>query len=101
MWMFFLPPPPPDAPYWPGRRGLAVIDALVWPIIWILAINHAAIPTGIVGPTVTALAVLSAVTRLHKALWANARYRFTTWRWRRIAAALLLMGAVLKLALGT
>jgi hypothetical protein len=86
--------------YWPGRRGLAVVDALIWPLMWVWAINQAVVPTGIVGPLVTALAVLSAATRLHKALYANARYRFTTWRWGRIAAALLLMGAVLKLMLG-
>lgn len=31
----------------------------------------------------------------------NHRYRFTTWRWGRIVAALLLMGAVMKLMLPT
>ena len=69
--------------------------------MWIWAINQAVDPTGIVGPTVTALAVLSAATRLHKELYGRTRaIRFTTWRWGRIAAALLLMGAVLKLTLG-
>ena len=98
--MFFLPPSPPDAMYWPGRRGLAVVDALIWPLMWVWAINQAVVPTGIVGPLVTAVAVLSGLARVHKALYANARYRFTTWRWGRIAAALLLVGAVLKLMLG-
>lgn len=101
MWMFFLSPPPPDARYWPGRVSLAAIDALVWPLVWIWAINYPAAPTGIVGPVVTALAVLSAVSRVRRALWANARYRFTTWRWGRIASALLLVGAVLKVMLAT
>lgn len=29
-----LAPPWPDAPYWAGRRWLAVADALVWPSLW-------------------------------------------------------------------
>jgi hypothetical protein len=100
MWMFFLPSPLPDATYWPGRRGLAVADALIWPLMWVCAVNEAGVSTGIVGPLVTAVAVLSGLARVHKALYANARYRFTTWRWGRIAVALLLVGAVLKLMLG-
>ena len=54
-------------------------------------------PVGLVGPFVAAVALLVALGRLHCALWVNHRYRFTTWRWGRIAAALLLIGVVLKL----
>ena len=55
----------------------------------------------LVGPFVAAVALLCALGRLHRALWVNRRYRFTTWRWGRIAAALLLMGVVLKLTMPT
>lgn len=79
---------------------LAAIDAIAWPALWILAINHAPVTTGIVGPLVTAIAVLSALRRLHKAMTANHRYRFTTWRWGRVAAALLVIGVLLKVMLG-
>ena len=58
-------------------------------------------PVGLVGPFVAAVALLCALGRLHRALWVNHRYRFTTWRWGRIAAALLLMGVVLKLTMPT
>jgi hypothetical protein len=42
---------------------------------------------------------LCAVGRLHRALWVNHRYWFTTWRWSQVLGALLLMGAVMRLAL--
>jgi hypothetical protein len=31
MWMLLVRSPPPDAPYWPGRRWLSAIDAVAWP----------------------------------------------------------------------
>jgi hypothetical protein len=33
-------------------------------------------------------------------VWVNHRYWFTTWRWGRIAIALMVIGMVLKLATG-
>jgi hypothetical protein len=99
MWLVVAREPKPDAPYWPGRRWLAAVDAAVWPLLWVLVITHAPKPVGLVGPFVAAVALLCALGRLHRALWVNHRYRFTTWRWGRFAAALLLMGAVLKLML--
>lgn len=99
MWLLVARTPPPDAPYWPGRRWLAAIDALAWPLLWVLLFRHAPVPLGIVGPAVAALAVLSAAGRLHRAMWVNHRYRFTTWRWGRVVASLALTGAVLKLAM--
>ena len=54
--------------------------------------------TGAVGQLAIALAVLSAVVRLHRALRVNHRYRFTTWRWGKVLAALFLVGGLLKLA---
>ena len=99
MWLVVAREPKPDAPYWPGRRLLAAVDAAVWPFLWVLVFSHAPKPVGLVGPLVAAVALLCALGRLHRALWVNQRYWFTTWRWGRIAAALLLSGVVLKLAM--
>jgi hypothetical protein len=85
---------------WPGRRSLAVADAVGWPVAWVLLIQQAPEPVGLIGPFLTAVAVLSALGRLHRAVWLNQRYRFTTWRWGRIVGALWLMGLVMKLAMG-
>ena len=99
MWLLVAREPRPDAPYWPGRRLLAAIDAAMWPLLWVLLFTHAPKPVGLVGSFVAAVALVCALGRLHRALWLNHRYRFTTWRWGRIAAALMLMGVVLKLSL--
>lgn len=99
MWLLVAREPTPDAPYWPGRRLLAAVDAAVWPLLWVLVISHAPKPVGLVGPFVMAVALLCALDRLHRALWMNHRYRFTTWRWGRVVGALLLIGAVMKLTL--
>lgn len=99
MWLLIAREPRQDAPHWPGRRLLAAIDATVWPGLWTWVFSQAPAPVGLVGPFVAAVAVLSALGRLHRALWVNHRYWFTTWRWGRIAAALMLMGVVLKLTL--
>ena len=99
MWMLVAREPRPDAPEWPDRRLLAAVDAFAWPLMWVLLIRQVPGPAGLVGPFVTAMAVLFGLGRLHRALWVNHRYWFTTWRWGRIAAVLLLMGVVLKLAI--
>lgn len=99
MWLVVAREPRPDAPYWPGRRLLVVVDAVLWPLLWVPVFSHAPKPVGIVGPFVAAVAVLCALGWVHRALWENHRYRFTTWRWGRIVAALLLMGLVMKLML--
>lgn len=54
---------------------------------------------GLVGPFVTALAVLLGLGRLHRAIWVNQRYWFTTWRWGKVMAGMLLIGAVLKVTM--
>ena len=96
MWLVLTRAPLPDAPYWPGRRLLALADAVVWPAGWIALATQFPQPAGIVSPMVIALAVLSAVGRMHRAAWQNHRYHFTTWRWGRLVAGLLLIGFVLK-----
>lgn len=97
--MFFVVAraPPPDAADWPGRRWLAAVDALAWPAMWVGLIAHVPAPVGLVGPVATAWAVFAALGRLHRALWRNHRYRFTTWRWGRVVFALLVFGWVMKL----
>jgi len=99
MWLLVAREPRPDAPDWPGRRLLAAVDAVVWPLLWVWVIRHAPEPVGLVEPFVTAMAVLFGLVRLHRALWVNHRYWFTTWRWGRVAAALLVVGAVLKVTM--
>ena len=97
MWILFAPVPRPDAPYWPGRRVLGALDAVAWPAAWAFAVTHAPIPTGIVGPLIIACAALSAVSRLHRALLRNERYRFTTWRWGKVLMGLTFLGLMMKL----
>ena len=91
--------PKPDAAYWPGRRWFAATDAVVWPLLWIVLIRQLPVQTGVVGPVAIAVAVLCCVGRVHRAIWVNERYWFTTWRWARVAAGLLLIGAVLKVSM--
>jgi hypothetical protein len=98
MWVLFARAPPPDAPYWPGRRLLATIDAVGWPLFWVGVFVHAPKPRGIVFAIALAVALLCGIGRLHCALWINHRYRFATWRWFRVCAGLLLVGVVVKLA---
>ena len=49
MWILFMPVPRPDAPYWPGRRWLAALDAVAWPATWALVVAQAPFTMGIVG----------------------------------------------------
>ena len=52
MWLLVARPPQPDAPGWPGRRGLAAIDALLWPLLWVVVVSHVPVVVGLVGPFV-------------------------------------------------
>jgi hypothetical protein len=98
MWIILSKPPRPDAPNWPGRRWLAAVDAVAWPALCVWLVMHSPLPAGAVGQLVGALSVVLAIKRLHRALWANHRYRFTTWRWGKVLASLVLIGGLLKLA---
>jgi hypothetical protein len=97
MWLVLTRAPLPDAPYWPGRRLLALVDAVAWPAAWIALATQLPKPAGIVGPMIIAITVLSLLGRAHRALWQNHRYHFTAWRWGRVAVVLLLLGLLLKL----
>lgn len=99
MWVLFARAPPPDAPYWPGRRWLAAIDAVAWPAVAWCALHELANFGGLVLPLAMALLVVSVARRLFTALLANHLYRFTTWRWGRILTWMLAVGILLKLGL--
>ena len=99
MWLLVGRHPKPDAAYWPGRRWVAALDAVVWPALWVLAVFRAPVPTGIFGHVVVALAIVLGARRIHCALLRNERYRFTTLRWGAVVATLLLIGAGLKFSI--
>jgi len=96
MWLLVAPEPAPDVPYWPGRRGFAGLDAVAWPVAWAMLVTQLPTSTGVVGPLLAAIALVAGFGRVRRAVWQNHRYRFTTWRWGRIVAAMLLVGLVLK-----
>ena len=58
MFLIVAREPAADAPYWPGRRWFAAIDALVWPVMWVVVIANIPAPVGVVGAVGTAFAVL-------------------------------------------
>lgn len=99
MWILNVREAAPDAPYWSGRRALAAVDALVWPALWLWVIVHLPQPVGLVGPVAEVAVIGCAAARLHRAVWVNHRYRFTTWRWCRWVCCLWLLGVGLKLAM--
>jgi ribose/xylose/arabinose/galactoside ABC-type transport system permease subunit len=100
MWMIVAREPKANAPQWTGRRWLAFIDALAWPLFWVLLLGQIDMPFGIVGPMVVAIAFLFSAERIHRAVWVNHRYWFSTWRWGRVVAVLIAIGLVLKMAAG-
>jgi hypothetical protein len=99
MWLIVARAPIPDAHVWPGRRLLALADALVWPAL--LAGVVIAMPThgGLVALVVVAGCLVAAVGRAWRALAQNHRYRFTTWRWGRWLVWMLVLGYAMKLAI--
>lgn len=96
MWMLLARAAPPDAPYWPGRRWFAALDAIGWPMFWLTVLAGVPVRTGLVGAVLATLAVIVGLHRLRVALWHNHKYRFTTWRWGRLLFALLVFGVTMK-----
>lgn len=99
MWLVFARAPLPDAPYWPGRRLLALVDTVAWPVAWMALALHLPQPVGVLPPVAIALMMLIAFSRVYRAAWQNHRYRFTTVRWGSVVAGLLLIGLTLSVAL--
>ena len=97
MWALVSRAPRLDAAYWPGRRWLALLDAVSWPVLWAVAVIEAPFSTGLVGTVAVSLLVAVAARRTHRAVFRNERYRFTTWRWGLALAGLAAVGAATKL----
>ena len=98
MWMVFSRATPPDAMVWPGRRWLALADAMAWPVGWAVLVANVDAATGIAAAVVMPLCLLAAVRRSWTAWTSNARYRFTTTRWARVLAAVFVAGVALSVA---
>ena len=101
MWLLIAKNPRPDAIVWRGRRALAAVDAVLWPLLWVWLLSQSPPSFGLVGLTVVAgLGTLIAVSRLRQAIWENQRYRFSLWKWGRAVAVLVLFGMAMKLMVG-
>lgn len=75
---------------------MAAADALAWPTAWVLLLRALPEPGGVVLPLISTVAALVTIGRLRRAVCANHRYRFTTWRWFRPVGALLMIGWILR-----
>jgi hypothetical protein len=99
MWCLLRRKIRPDASYWPGRRILAALDAVAWPCGWIVVAFSLRERTGLVGSVVVVFALLVSVRRIHRAIWNNGRYFFSTLRWGRAVVLVILIGIWVKLVL--
>jgi hypothetical protein len=75
---------------------LAVLDAVTWPALWFYGAMQLPNKGGMIGGFVAACAVLAGLSRLHTAVWHNHRYGFTTWRWGKVLAWMVVFTYVLK-----
>lgn len=98
MLVIFARAPLPDVQVWPGRRLLALADAIAWPAAWAVWLLGLSVPLGLVGQCALAWCGVAAVRRALRAVLQNHRYHFTTWRWGRWLVVVLLFGYSLKLA---
>lgn len=98
MWVIFARAPLPDVVVWPGRRALALVDAVAWPAAWATLVLGLPVSSGLAGPFALALCAVSALTRAHRAIAHNHRYHFTTWCWGWRVVFVLAFGYALKLA---
>lgn len=67
-------------------------------LFWVYLLGQIGAPVGIVGPMVIAIALPFSAERIHRAVWVNYRYWFTTLCWGHVAASLFVIGMMLKLA---
>lgn len=98
MWLLFARLPPPDVHVWQGRRALALIDAVAWPVGVAALVLSAPFAGGLVVQFTVACCAVAALGRAYRAVVQNHRYHFTTWRWGRRLAVVLAFGYALKLA---
>lgn len=97
MWLLYARSPAPDAQYWPGRRWLAALDALLWPALMAALLVHAELDLGLLRSVGLALCAVVGLRRGFRAVWRNERYRFTSWTLGVPLAGLLAFGALLTL----
>ena len=97
MWLLVAREPRQDAPQWAGRKSLAVLDAVAWPLATFFLLYLSRTPLGVVGPVLMAAAFVLSIARLRRAIWLNHRYRFTTLRWGGMVLGLMMVGAVLHM----
>lgn len=97
MWLLVARESGPDAPQWAGRKSLAVLDAVAWPLLAVLMVFQSGVPLGVVGSVLAVAAFALSVARLRRAIWLNHRYRFTTWRWGGVVLGLIWLGTTLKM----
>jgi hypothetical protein len=98
MWLLFARTPTPAAADWPGRRTLAVIDALAWPAAVACAVSAMTVSHGLVGNVAVATCAVLGVRGAWTAAFRSSHYRFTTWHLGMPLAAILALGVVMKLA---
>ena len=98
MWMFIMLGLRPDARCWPGRRMLALVDAVIWPAAAAAGILQIPVQTGTFGQVMLAVCGVAAVRRAWRAGLVNHRYRFTTASAFGPLAVLLVVAATLKIA---
>lgn len=99
MWILFARSPIPDVAYWPGRRLLAALDAMLWPALAVWALSAVPHSAALIRPVVISCGLIVGAQRIRTAVWSNHRYRFSTWRVGRVVALLMLVGLVLKLSM--
>ena len=59
MWLLYARAPVPDAPHWPGRRLLALLDAGAWPGLIAALVSNSPLQTGVVGSLALVLCALA------------------------------------------
>lgn len=82
---------------WTGRTTLAIIDAIVWPMVGIALLSQLPAQGRLTGQFFMAVLVLMAIGRVRRAWFDNEYYRFTTWRWGKPAFVLMAMGWLMRL----
>jgi hypothetical protein len=98
MWLLVAREPRQDASQWAGRKSLAVLDAVAWPLVGVSLLFLSRMSLGVVGPVLMVAAFVLSIARLRRAIWLNHRYRFTTCRWGGMVFGLMIVGAVLHMS---
>jgi hypothetical protein len=96
MWILYGRTPKADVACFPGRRWLALLDAVAWPVAWLIAISAIPYVTGVLEVFAKAVLVLIALRRCQRALFRNERYRFSSLRWGVPILTLVALGELMK-----